>query len=202
MKSHARAVVIGGGITGCSMLYQLTRQGWTDVVLIEKGELTSGSTWHAAGQVPFYSETPFFSRLHKASFDIYEEVERETGTPVGLHRCGSLRIARTADEMLEYKRYMANTRDLGIEDAPEPVRGAHEGVTEYHIGDEPYTMTWKDDAEIESLFTRFEGKEHSVKKNGEWVSMSKGEMRDFMRHYAVVAGIEPIAHRVVARACA
>ena len=115
MKSRARAVVIGGGVIGCSMIYQLTRQGWTDVVLIEKGELTSGSTWHAAGQVPFYSETPFFARLGKASFDTYEEVERETGTPVGLHKCGSLRIARTAEEMLEYKRYMANTRDLGID---------------------------------------------------------------------------------------
>jgi dimethylglycine dehydrogenase len=115
MKSYARAVVIGGGVIGCSMIYQLTRQGWTDVVLIEKGELTSGSTWHAAGQVPFYSETPFFARLGKESFDIYEEVERETGTPVGLHKCGSLRIARTAEEMLEYKRYMANTCYLGID---------------------------------------------------------------------------------------
>jgi dimethylglycine dehydrogenase len=65
--------------------------------------------------VPFFAETPFFARLHKASFDIYEAVERETGAPVGLHRCGSLRLARTAEELLEYKRFMANTRDLGID---------------------------------------------------------------------------------------
>ncbi len=114
MKTHARAAVIGGGIMGCAMLYELTRQGWRDVVLVEKGELTAGSTWHAAGQVPYYADTPFFARTQSESFEGYKRLEAETGLPTGVHAIGSLRLARTKDEVEEYKRYLSFARTLGI----------------------------------------------------------------------------------------
>jgi dimethylglycine dehydrogenase len=115
MTEKARVAVIGGGIVGCAMLYYLTRQGCSDALLIEKGELTSGSTWHAAGQVPFYSPHPFFSRIHKESFDTFERVQEETGEPVGLHKCGSVRLGHTAEEILEYRRFAGFARHLGID---------------------------------------------------------------------------------------
>ncbi|MBT5416160.1 MAG: FAD-dependent oxidoreductase, partial [Rhodospirillaceae bacterium] len=115
MTEKARVAVIGGGIVGCAMLYYLTRQGCADALLIEKGELTSGSTWHAAGQVPFYSPDPFFSRIHKLSFDTFERVQEETGEPVGLHKCGSVRLGHTEEELLEYRRFAGFARHLGIE---------------------------------------------------------------------------------------
>ncbi len=115
MKSHARVVVIGGGIIGCSTLYQLAKQGCTDVVLIEKGELTAGSTWHAAGMVPFFSESAFFSRLHRESFEMYQNVGVEADSPTGVHACGSIRLARSKDELDEYKRFLAGARTIGIE---------------------------------------------------------------------------------------
>ena len=115
MKTHARAAVIGGGIMGCAMLYYLVRQGCTDAVLIEKGELTSGSTWHAAGQVPHFAESPLFARIHYESFESYKLLEKEIGEPTGVHAVGALRIARTEDEVREYKRYLAFARPIGIE---------------------------------------------------------------------------------------
>ena len=115
MKSHARVVVIGGGIIGCSTLYQLAKQGCTDAVLLEKAELTAGSTWHAAGQVPYFSESAFFSRIHHESFQLYQKIGDEADSPVNVHACGSLRLARSKDEMDEYKRFLATARMLGIE---------------------------------------------------------------------------------------
>ena len=79
MKERARAVVIGGGVVGCSVLYHLARIGWSDVVLIEKNELTSGSTWHAAGGVTTLNSDANVSRLQKYTFDLYRELEKVTG---------------------------------------------------------------------------------------------------------------------------
>ncbi|MFO0997765.1 MAG: FAD-dependent oxidoreductase [Alphaproteobacteria bacterium] len=115
MKSHARVAVIGGGINGCSTLYHLTRLGWTDVVLIEKGELTSGSTWHAAGMVPGFAECALIARILKESQDTYHNLEALTGSPSGVHRCGSLRLARSRDEMDENRRFLGIARQLGVE---------------------------------------------------------------------------------------
>ena len=108
-------VVIGGGIIGCSVLYQLTRLGWTDVALIEKNELTAGSSWHAAGLVTFFAESPFFIRIQKESLDIFEALEADSGDPTGVHRCGGLRLIRSRDECLQYQRYCAVARNLGVE---------------------------------------------------------------------------------------
>ena len=90
MQSHARVVVVGGGCVGANILYSLAKRGWTDVALLERTELTAGSTWHAAGLVPLYSFSYSFGRLIAKSIEIYESLEGETGQSVGWHKCGQL----------------------------------------------------------------------------------------------------------------
>ncbi len=99
MKSHARVVVIGGGAMGVGLLYHLTKEGWTDVVLVEKGELTSGSTWHAAGLVPHFIGSLSMAKVHLYGSELYKSLEAETGQATGWHGCGAIRLARTADEV-------------------------------------------------------------------------------------------------------
>ncbi|MEW6265059.1 MAG: FAD-dependent oxidoreductase [Thermodesulfobacteriota bacterium] len=115
MKTHARVVVIGGGINGCSVLYHLTKLGWTDVVLVEKGELTSGSTWLAAGNVVQWTGNRTNSRLHKYSIKLYQELEAETSQATGWHTTGSLRLATTKDRLDEYRHVLSKDRALGID---------------------------------------------------------------------------------------
>ncbi len=115
MKAHARVVVIGGGINGCSVLYHLAKRGWTDVVLVEKDELTSGSTWIAAGNVVQWAATRTNSRLHQYSIKLYQELEAETGQNTGWHTTGSLRLATTKDRFDEYRHILAKDHALGIE---------------------------------------------------------------------------------------
>jgi len=79
MQSHAKVVVIGGGVVGCSILFHLAKLGWKDVVLIERSELTSGSSWHAAGQIHTLSSDPNISRLQGYTINLYKELEEETG---------------------------------------------------------------------------------------------------------------------------
>ncbi len=114
MKSHARVVVIGGGIVGCSVLYHLAKGGWSDVVLVEKSELTAGSTWHASGNVPYFSLGIDQTRLHKYSVDLYQRLEQETGQGTGFHTTGSLRLATTQARMDEYKHHGGKAKWLGI----------------------------------------------------------------------------------------
>ena len=99
MKSHAKVVIIGGGIMGVSLLYHLTKEGWSDVVLIEKGELTSGSTWHAAGQCPYFVGSYNLAKVHFHSIELYKQLEKETGQSTGWHGCGSLRLAYTQKDL-------------------------------------------------------------------------------------------------------
>ena len=115
MKTHARVVVIGGGINGCSVLYHLAKLGWTDIVLVEKNELTSGSTWIAAGNVVQWAATRTNSRLHQYSIKLYQELEAETGQSTGWHTTGSLRLATTKDRFDEYKHILAKDHALGLE---------------------------------------------------------------------------------------
>ena len=75
MKTHARVVVVGGGIVGVGLLWHLTLEGWTDVVLVEKGELSSGSTWHAAGQVPSFSSSLSLGKVHDYGVNLYPKLE-------------------------------------------------------------------------------------------------------------------------------
>ena len=86
MKTEVRAVVIGGGVVGVSTLYHLAKKGWSDVVLIERKELTSGSTWHAAGLLPLFNMSYSVGQIHKYSVKFYQELEKETGQNVGFKK--------------------------------------------------------------------------------------------------------------------
>ncbi len=114
MKRHARAVVIGGGVVGCSVLYHLTKKGWSDVVLIEKNDLTAGSTWHAAGLLPLFNMSYSVGQLHKYSVDLYQTLEQETGQPVGFHKTGNLRLATNQERMDEYRKYCGTANTIGV----------------------------------------------------------------------------------------
>ena len=116
MKSEVRVVVIGGGVVGVSALYHLAKKGWgDDVVLVEKAELTSGSTWHAAGLLPLFNMSYSVGQIHKYSVNLYQELEQETGQPVGFSQVGNLRLAMNQDRMDEYYQYAATARTIGID---------------------------------------------------------------------------------------
>lgn len=115
MKTQARVVVIGGGISGCSLLYHLTKLGWTDVVLVDKNELTSGSTWLAAGNVVQWTANRCNARLHQYSIELYQQLEAETGQETGWRTTGSLRLATTPDRMDEYRHVLSKDHALDIE---------------------------------------------------------------------------------------
>ncbi len=116
MKARAKAVVIGGGVVGVSALYHLARKGWgEEVVLIEKGELTSGSTWHAAGLLPLFNMSYSVGQVHKYSVNLYPQLEQETGRRVGFSRVGNLRLAMNRDRMDEYHQYAATAKTIGVD---------------------------------------------------------------------------------------
>ncbi|NCF82801.1 MAG: FAD-dependent oxidoreductase [Proteobacteria bacterium] len=115
MKSHARVAVIGGGVTGCSILYHLAKAGWRDAVLLERSELTSGSTWHAAGGTSALTGSANMSTLHKYSFELYPKIEQETGQSCGFHPVGRIALARTEARVEEIKILKAKARRVGLD---------------------------------------------------------------------------------------
>ena len=116
MKSQAKVVVIGGGVVGVSTLYHLAKKGWgEEVVLIEKGELTSGSTWHAAGLLPLFNMSYSVGQIHKYSVELYKDLEKETGQQVGFSQVGNLRLAMNHERMDEYFQYAATAKTIGID---------------------------------------------------------------------------------------
>jgi dimethylglycine dehydrogenase len=115
MESHTRVVVVGGGAVGANILYSLARRGWSNIVLLEKNELTSGSTWHAAGLLPLYTNRFNLGRLVLKSIQIYSGLEAETGQAVGFHNCGSLRIASDPERLDEYLWYAGSAATQGVE---------------------------------------------------------------------------------------
>ena len=115
MKSHTRVVVIGGGVVGCSVLYHLTKAGWKDVVLVERDQLTSGSTWHAAGGFHTLNGDPNVAKLQGYTIGLYDELERISGQSCGLHRSGGLLLADTPERMEWLKMAHARARYLGLE---------------------------------------------------------------------------------------
>src|SRR5215468_5105687 len=114
MKTQARVVVIGGGVVGVSTLYHLTHKGWSDVVLVERSELTAGSTWHAAGLLPLFNMSYTVGQLHKYSVDLYKRLEAETGQDVSFHATGNLRLATSRDRMDEYRKYCGTANTIGV----------------------------------------------------------------------------------------
>ena len=114
MKSHAQAVVIGGGVIGCSILYHLAKLGWSDVVLLERSELTSGSTWHAAANIHGLHDSTNISRLQHYTMNLYAELEAETGQSCGVFQPGSLYLAQTEAREHQLRLQEAKARRYGM----------------------------------------------------------------------------------------
>ena len=115
MKSHARVVIVGGGVMGVSLLYHLVEEGWTDVVLVEKGELTSGSTWHAAGQCPSFVGSINMAKINQYGIELYPTLEEKTGEAVSWHGCGGIRLACSDDEVEWFKYVYGMSKLIGYE---------------------------------------------------------------------------------------
>jgi glycine cleavage system aminomethyltransferase T/glycine/D-amino acid oxidase-like deaminating enzyme len=115
LPNHARVVIIGGGVVGCSVAYHLTKLGWTDVVLLERKQLTSGTTWHAAGLIAQLRATANMTKLAKYSQELYGNLEAETGLATGFRRVGSITTALTSERMEELKRSAAMARAFGVD---------------------------------------------------------------------------------------
>lgn len=115
LPSSARVVIIGGGVIGCSVAYHLTKLGWKDVVLLERKQLTSGTTWHAAGLIAQLRATRNMTRLAKYSQELYGDLEAETGIATGFRRCGSITVALTEERREEIFRQASMARAFGVE---------------------------------------------------------------------------------------
>ena len=114
MKTHVKALVVGGGAVGTSIAYHLASAGWDDVMLLERDELTSGSTWHAAGLLPLFNMGYATSHIHDYSVKFYKTLEAETGLNAGFSVVGNLRMAQTDARMDEYMLYAATAETVGI----------------------------------------------------------------------------------------
>jgi len=114
IQSMAKVVVIGGGVVGVSTLYHLVKKGWSDCVLFERKELTSGSTWHAAGLLPLFNMSYSVGQLHKYSVDLYQNLEAETGQDVGIRTVSNIRLATNQDRMDEYYQYAGVAQTIGV----------------------------------------------------------------------------------------
>ncbi len=128
MTIHARTVIVGGGMLGIGTLYHLAEEGWTDTVLVEKGELTSGSTWHAAGLCAHFVGSPSVARIHAYGIALYRQLEAGRPGGIGWHGCGSLRLALTEEEVDWFRRFAGQARHLGFEAhlvGPEEIRAIH-----------------------------------------------------------------------------
>lgn len=115
IPAKARAVIIGGGISGCSVAYHLAKLGWTDIVLLERQQLTSGTTWHAAGLIGQMRGTQNMTRLAKYSADLYVKLEAETGIATGMRQCGSITVALTEDRKEEIYRQASLARAFNVD---------------------------------------------------------------------------------------
>ncbi len=115
MKQDVQVAVIGGGVVGCSVLYHLTKLGWKDVVLVERDELTSGSTWHAAGGFHTLNGDPNVAKLQRYTIELYEEIEKISGQSCGVHMTGGVMLAGTEERMDFLRMAKARSRYLGLE---------------------------------------------------------------------------------------
>lgn len=115
MQTHAKVVVIGGGVVGCSILFHLAKRGWKDVVLLERSELTSGSSWHAAGQIHTISSDPNISRLQGYTINLYKELEELSGQSVGHHPTGGFYLASSPERFDYLKQERSKARYMGLD---------------------------------------------------------------------------------------
>lgn len=143
LPSHTKVVVIGGGVVGCSILFHLAKFGWKDVVLLERNELTSGSSWHAAGQIHTISSDPNISRLQSYTIDLYKEIEELSGHSVGLNITGGFYLASTPEWYDYLKRERSKARYMGLNQefiSPKEVAERHPLIDPKHY----YAALWDD----------------------------------------------------------
>lgn len=194
MQTHAQAVVIGGGVVGCSVLYHLAKFGWTASVLLERDALTSGSTWHAAGGMHTINGDPNVAKLQKYTIDLYKEIEALSGQPTGLHLTGGVMLAATEARFDWLKSTVAKGRYLGIDAkiiTPERAHelmplldpscfvGALETVVDGHIDPSGTTQAYAKAArKLGASIERFTKVEELIQKaDGSWrVITNKGEI--------------------------
>jgi dimethylglycine dehydrogenase len=135
LPSHAKVVVIGGGVVGCSILFHLAKFGWKDVILLERDELTSGSSWHAAGQIHTISSDPNISRLQSYTIDLYKEIEETSGHSVGLNITGGFYLASNKTWYDYLKRERSKARYMGLHQkfiSPQEVADRHPLIDPKH----------------------------------------------------------------------
>ena len=135
MESHAKVVIIGGGVVGCSILFHLAKFGWKDVILLERDELTSGSSWHAAGQIHTISSDPNISRLQGYTINLYKEIQEISGQDVGMHATGGFYLASNEVWYDYLKRERSKARYMGLDQefiSPEEVARLHPLIDPSH----------------------------------------------------------------------
>ncbi len=192
MNSHARVVVIGGGVVGCSVLYHLARDGWQDVMLLERSELTSGSTWHAAGGCHTINGDPNVAKLQKYTIDLYREIEELSGQATGFHMTGGVMLASTPERFDWLKSTVAKGRYLDIEaeiitpeeahgDMPllDPAQfvGAVRTVVDGHLDPSGVTHAYAKSARLKGAAIHTHTKVEDIRRlpSGEWeVITNKG----------------------------
>ena len=113
--NSAKVVVIGGGVAGCSVAYHLAKFGWKDVVLLERDQLTSGTTWHAAGLIGQVGASATITKLRNHSLNLYKDLEKETGLSTGLKQNGSLTVAASEERLAELKRQVNTAQLFNVE---------------------------------------------------------------------------------------
>jgi dimethylglycine dehydrogenase len=195
MKSHARVVIVGGGIMGVGLLYHLALEGWREIILLEKGELTSGSTWHAAGQCPHFVGSLNAAKLHVYGTDLYARLEALTGQAVSWHGCGGLRLAVTDEEVNWFKQVYGISRLTGYEahiigpdEIPQyhpfldtkGVKAAFLTVTDGHVAPADATMAMAAGARAlgAEIHRRTRVTGISLLETGEWlVTTDQGDIR-------------------------
>ena len=227
MQEQARVVIIGGGVVGVSTAYHLAKRGWTDVLLLERTELTAGSTWHAAGLLPLFNMSYSVGQLHQYSVDLYGRLEAETGQDVSFHKTGNLRLATNNDRMDEYRNYQCTAETIGVEchiigvdevkklwplASMDGIVGALWHPTDGHIAPVDLTMALAKGARQAGATIRQQTAVTGIScENNEWiVHTDKGDVRcehvvsctgNYARQTALMVGLQipviPVEHQYI-----
>ena len=194
IPATARVVIIGGGVVGVSALYHLAMAGWTDCVLLEKNELTAGSTWHAAGNVPTFSTAWSLMNMQRYSTELYRGLGQAVGYPMNYHVTGSVRLGHTRERMQEFRRAkgMGRYQGMALEVlAPSEIRDKYPFIDLHDLqgalfdpadGDiDPAQLTQalaKGARDLGATILRFTPATGIDRQNGEWiVHTKKGSIR-------------------------